>query len=83
MKKVTLPAIIINLKYKIDGMLNHVTLTQVRVFDSQHYLKAFKAGDVWVVVGWSGDVIPTAKTMSNIAVVVPKSGASLWADFWV
>lgn len=55
---------------------------QVRVFDSQHYLKAFKAGDVWVAVGWSSDVLPTAKTMSNIAVIVPKSGASLWADFW-
>ncbi|KZV19788.1 hypothetical protein F511_18787 [Dorcoceras hygrometricum] len=55
---------------------------QVRLFDSQHYLKAFKAGDVWVAVGWSSDVLPTAKTMSNIAVIVPKSGASLWADLW-
>lgn len=56
---------------------------QVRLFDSQHYLKAFRAGDVWVAVGWSSDVLPVAKTMSNVSVMVPKSGASLWADFWV
>ncbi|OIS97507.1 PREDICTED: uncharacterized protein LOC109232944 [Nicotiana attenuata] len=55
---------------------------QVRLFDSGYYLKAFGVGDVWVAVGWSNDVIPAAKRMSNIAVVVPKSGASLWADCW-
>lgn len=56
---------------------------QVRLFDSMNYLKAFGVGDVWVAVGWSSDVIPVAKRMSNVAVVVPKSGASLWADLWV
>ena len=56
---------------------------QVRLFDNTHYLKAFGVGDVWVAVGWSSDVIPVAKRMSNVAVVVPKSGASLWADLWV
>ncbi|KAI3904419.1 hypothetical protein MKW98_014599 [Papaver atlanticum] len=55
---------------------------QVRLFDSVHYLKAFGVGDVWVAVGWSSDVLPAAKRMSNVAVVVPKSGASLWADLW-
>jgi hypothetical protein len=29
---------------------------------------------------WS---FPAAKRMSNVAVVVPKSGSSLWADLWV
>lgn len=53
------------------------------MFDSQQYLKAFALGDVWVAVGWSHDVLPAAKRMSNVAVIVPKSGASLWADFWV
>lgn len=47
------------------------------------YLKAFGVGDVWVAVGWSSDVLPAAKRMTNVAVVVPKSGASLWADLWV
>ncbi|KAL5710405.1 hypothetical protein ACHQM5_020969 [Ranunculus cassubicifolius] len=55
---------------------------QVRLFDSVHYLKAFGVGDVWVVVGWSNDVLPTVKRMSDVAVIVPKSGASLWADLW-
>ncbi|KAG4938938.1 hypothetical protein AAZX31_16G097100 [Glycine max] len=55
---------------------------QVRLFDSSNYLKAFGVGDVWVAVGWSSDIIPAAKRMSNVAVVVPKSGASLWADLW-
>ncbi|KAH9687620.1 spermidine/putrescine-binding periplasmic protein [Citrus sinensis] len=55
---------------------------QVRLFDSTHYLKAFGIGDVWVAVGWSSDVLPAVKRMSNVAVVVPKSGASLWADLW-
>ncbi|KAH9753764.1 spermidine/putrescine-binding periplasmic protein [Citrus sinensis] len=55
---------------------------QVRLFDSTHYLKAFAIGDVWVAVGWISDVLPAVKHMSNVAVVVPKSGASLWADLW-
>ncbi|KAH9716539.1 putrescine-binding periplasmic protein-related [Citrus sinensis] len=55
---------------------------QVRLFDSTHYLKAFGIRDVWVAVGWSSDVLPAVKRMSNVAVVVPKSGASLWADLW-
>lgn len=55
---------------------------QVKVFDSVHYLKALGSDDVWVAVGWSSDVIPVAKRMSNIRVVAPKSGMSLWADLW-
>lgn len=61
----------------------HNWVLQVRLFDSVYYLKAFGAGDVWVSVGWSSDVIPAAKRMSNVAVIVPKSGSSLWADLWV
>ena len=48
-----------------------------------NYLKSFSVGDVWVAVGWSSDVITAAKRMSNVAVIVPKSGSSLWADLWV
>ncbi|KAF8670249.1 hypothetical protein HU200_050781 [Digitaria exilis] len=55
---------------------------QVQLFDSMNYLKSFSVGDVWVAVGWSSDVVPAAKRMSNVAVVVPKSGSSLWADLW-
>lgn len=55
---------------------------QVRLFDNVHYLKTFGVGDVWVAVGWTSDVIPAAKRMSNVSVIIPKSGASLWADLW-
>ncbi|KAJ7518041.1 hypothetical protein O6H91_21G052100 [Diphasiastrum complanatum] len=55
---------------------------QIRIFDSINYLKALGAGDVCVAVGWSADVIPFAKRASNIAVVAPESGTSLWADLW-
>ncbi|KAK4787992.1 hypothetical protein SAY86_019311 [Trapa natans] len=55
---------------------------QVRLFDNSNYLKAFGVGDVWVAVGWSSDVIPTVKRMRNVAVIVPRSGASIWTDLW-
>ncbi|XP_048500656.1 uncharacterized protein LOC104893138 isoform X3 [Beta vulgaris subsp. vulgaris] len=55
---------------------------QVLLFDSGNYLKAFSVGDAWVAVGWSNDILPAAKRMSNVAVIAPKSGASLWADLW-
>ncbi|KAI5054571.1 hypothetical protein GOP47_0030537 [Adiantum capillus-veneris] len=54
----------------------------VKVFDNVHYLKVFGSDEVWVAVGWSSDVIPVAKRMSNVQVVTPKSGVSLWADLW-
>ncbi|GAY53529.1 hypothetical protein CUMW_149800 [Citrus unshiu] len=50
--------------------------------EKTHYLKVFGIGDVWIAVGWSSDVLPAVERMSNVAVVVPKSGASLWADLW-
>ncbi|KAL3675307.1 hypothetical protein R1sor_025255 [Riccia sorocarpa] len=55
---------------------------QVRLFDSVLYLKTLGAGEVWVAVGWSGDVVPFGKRTSNISVVTPRSGTSLWADLW-
>lgn len=70
--------------FKLKNVLAHeMPFVQVRVFDSEQYLKAFRAGDVWVAVGWSSDILPVAKTMSNVSVIVPKSGSSLWADLWV
>ncbi|RYR78902.1 hypothetical protein Ahy_A01g003767 isoform C [Arachis hypogaea] len=77
-----------NINLEVNGGRDAVKLNlallakQVRLFDSVNYLKAFGVGDVWVAVGWSSDVIPVAKRMSNVAVIVPKSGASLWADLW-
>ncbi|KAK2661979.1 hypothetical protein Ddye_000553 [Dipteronia dyeriana] len=55
---------------------------QVQLFGSTNFLKAFGVGDVWVAVGWSSELLPAVKCMSNVTVIVPKSGASLWADLW-
>ncbi|PWA73089.1 putrescine-binding periplasmic protein-related protein [Artemisia annua] len=77
-----------NIDSEVNGGKNAVkdklvSLTkQVRLFDSANYLKAFTVGDVWVAVGWSSDIVPAAKRMSDVTVIVPKSGASLWADLW-
>ncbi|KAK9286887.1 hypothetical protein L1049_015294 [Liquidambar formosana] len=77
-----------NIESEVSGGRNAVQKNlallgkQVRLFDSSYYLKAFGVGDVWVAVGWSSDILPAAKRMSNVAVIVPKSGASLWADLW-
>ncbi|KAL5550790.1 hypothetical protein UlMin_000966 [Ulmus minor] len=77
-----------NINLQVDGGRDAVKqnlnllANQVRLFDNMNYLKAFGVGDVWVAVGWSSDILPAAKRMSNVAVVVPKSGASLWADLW-
>ncbi|GKC46276.1 putrescine-binding periplasmic protein-related protein, partial [Tanacetum coccineum] len=77
-----------NIDSEVNGGRNAVkdklvSLTkQVRLFDSANYLKAFTVGDVWVAVGWSSDIVPAAKRMSDVTVIVPKSGASLWADLW-
>ncbi|GMH09140.1 hypothetical protein Nepgr_010980 [Nepenthes gracilis] len=77
-----------NIDAQVPGGMNSVQQNlvllakQVRLFDSKHYLKAFGVGDVWVAVGWSSDILPAAKRMSGVAVIIPKSGASLWADLW-
>ncbi|XP_031502125.1 uncharacterized protein LOC116265567 isoform X2 [Nymphaea colorata] len=67
-----------------DAVVHNLTALQrqVRLFDSVHYLKALGAGEVWVAVGWSSDILPAAKRLSDVAVIVPKSGTSLWADLW-
>ncbi|MDJ0534680.1 MAG: extracellular solute-binding protein [Xenococcaceae cyanobacterium MO_207.B15] len=56
---------------------------QVKFYSSNKYLQSLIIGDTWLAVGWSSDILPLMKRYSNLAVVVPKSGTSLWADVWV
>eukprot|EP00898_Chlorokybus_atmophyticus_P008884 jgi/Chlat1/8998/Chrsp94S08337 len=60
----------------------HALNKQVRAYDSQYSLKALAAGDVWVAVGWSNDVLPFAQRTPQMRVVAPMSGTSLFADVW-
>jgi len=58
-------------------------LMQVKFFSSTQHLKALAAGEVWVIVGWSPELISAAIKSTNIGLVVPSSGTSLWSDMWV
>eukprot|EP00899_Mesostigma_viride_P003065 jgi/Mesvir1/1275/Mv16251-RA.1 len=56
--------------------------SQVRYFNNTHYMKALTAGEVWVAVGWSTDVMAVAGQNPSLEVAAPRSGTSLWADVW-
>ena len=56
---------------------------QVKFYSSDKYLQPLVLGDTWLAVAWSTDVLPITQRYSDIGVVVPQSGTSLWADVWV
>jgi putative spermidine/putrescine transport system substrate-binding protein len=56
---------------------------QALFYSSDTYLPPLLTGDAWVAVGWSSDLAEALKHNSELAVAVPLSGTSLWADLWV
>ncbi|MGB7413976.1 MAG: extracellular solute-binding protein [Thermosynechococcaceae cyanobacterium] len=56
---------------------------QVKFYDSTHYLEPLVMGDTWAAVGWSTDILPLLDQETELAVIAPASGTSLWADVWV
>ena len=56
---------------------------QVKLYSSDKYLQPFVLGDTWLAVGWSTDILALTKRYPDIAIAVPVSGTSLWADLWV
>lgn len=56
---------------------------QVRVFDSQAHLKALVNEDVWLTVGWSGDILATLVRYRRLGAVYPQEGTVLTSDLWV
>ncbi len=56
---------------------------QVKVFDSQDYLKALVNEDVWLAVGWSGDILATLVRYRRLGAVHPQEGTVLTSDLWV
>ena len=56
---------------------------QVKFYSSDTYLQPLILGDTWLAVGWSSDILPLMKRYSNLEIVIPKSGTSLWADIWI
>lgn len=55
---------------------------QVRVFSNLDHVRAFKGGEVDVVVGWSDDMLQLAQGLNGVSVAAPASGTALWADAW-
>lgn len=55
----------------------------VKLYDSDTYLKPLITGDTWLAVGWSTDFSEKFRRQHNIGVVIPASGTALWADVWV
>jgi putative spermidine/putrescine transport system substrate-binding protein len=56
---------------------------QVKFYSSTDYLQPLILGDTWLAVGWSTDLLPAAQQETDIGIIVPKSGTTLWADCWV
>ncbi|MEM7064056.1 MAG: extracellular solute-binding protein [Cyanobacteria bacterium P01_B01_bin.77] len=56
---------------------------QVKVFDSQDYLKALVNEDVWLAVGWSGDILATLVRYRRLGALHPQEGTVLTSDLWV
>jgi len=57
-------------------------MQQVKFFSNTEMLKALAAGEVFVVVGWSPELLSAAMKSTNVGIVMPASGTSLWADLW-
>jgi putative spermidine/putrescine transport system substrate-binding protein len=55
----------------------------VKLYDSNTYLKPLIIGDTWLAVGWSTDIPTQVQRQHNLGVVVPASGTALWTDLWV
>lgn len=55
---------------------------QVRLYttNTSEGIKALSAGDLWAFVGWSSELVQFARRSSNIELIAPVSGTSLWAD---
>lgn len=56
---------------------------QVKVFDSDAYLKALVNEDVWLAVGWSGDILATLVRYRRLGAAYPQEGSVLTSDLWV
>jgi spermidine/putrescine transport system substrate-binding protein len=53
----------------------------VRKYFQQDYIKPVTSGDIWLGMGWSGDVFQqNVSEGSNLKFVIPEEGGLLWTD---
>ncbi|MGC9524245.1 MAG: extracellular solute-binding protein [Limnospira sp.] len=55
----------------------------VRLYDSDTYLKPLILGDTWLALGWSTDISAPVRRQNDLGIAIPESGTALWSDLWV
>lgn len=52
----------------------------VRTYSSETYMDLLKSGDIWIAMGWSGDIFQVTKENPDIVFIIPKEGSYVWID---
>lgn len=52
----------------------------VRTYTSDTYLDLLKSGDVWLAMGWSGDIYQVMRENPDVVFIIPKEGSYIWVD---
>lgn len=52
----------------------------LQAYTSDSYKERLIAGEAWVALGWSGDLLQASQEEERIDVVVPRGGTMLWVD---
>lgn len=52
----------------------------VRTYSSDTYIDLLKSGDVWLAMGWSGDIYQVMKENPDVIFIIPKEGSYVWVD---
>lgn len=52
----------------------------LQAYTSDSYKERLIAGEAWVALGWSGDLVQASQEEERIDVIVPQGGTMLWVD---
>jgi spermidine/putrescine transport system substrate-binding protein len=53
----------------------------VRAYYNQNYVKPLATGDIWITMGWSGDIFQqNASENTGLEFVIPEEGGTIWSD---
>ena len=52
----------------------------VRVYNSANFDELLLSGDVWLLLGWSGQLARAMEQNKDLEYVVPKEGSQIWMD---
>lgn len=52
----------------------------VRQYYYQDYVNPLSNGDIWISMGWSGDIFQANESGANLEFVIPEEGCPFWTD---